>query len=68
MFNLWKRLFIALILGVFVLTACNMPTNTTPEPQDDPNLIYTAAAQTVSAQLTLAASGGLATPTSQIPG
>jgi hypothetical protein len=67
MFNLWKRLFIALIVGVFVLTACNMPTNTTPEPQDDPNLIYTAAAETVSAQLTLAASGGLATPTSQSP-
>lgn len=67
MFNLWKRLFIALIVGVFLLTACNMPSNTTPEPQDDPNLIYTAAAQTVSAQLTLAATGGLATPTGQSP-
>ena len=67
MFNLWKRLWIAFILGIFLLTACNMPSNTTPEPQDDPNLIYTAAAQTVSAQLTLAASGGLATPTGQSP-
>jgi hypothetical protein len=67
MFNLWKRLSIGVIAGVFLLTACNMPSNTTPEPQDDPNLIYTAAAQTVSAQLTLAATGGLATPTSQTP-
>jgi hypothetical protein len=65
MHTLWKRLFFVLIIGLFVLTACNMPSKTTPAPQDDPNLIYTAAAQTVSAQLTLVASGGLATPTGQ---
>jgi hypothetical protein len=67
MFNVWKRLFIASILGVILLTACNMPSNTTPSPQEDPNLIYTAAAQTVAAQLTLAASGAAGTPTSQLP-
>jgi hypothetical protein len=65
MHTFWKRLFIAFIVGLFLLTACNMPSNTTPAPQDDPNLIYTAAAQTVSAQLTQVASGGLATPTEQ---
>jgi hypothetical protein len=65
MHNLWKRLFVAVLLGLFILTACNMPSNSTPAPQDDPNLIYTAAAQTVSAQLTQVASGGLATPTAQ---
>jgi hypothetical protein len=65
MYTLWKRLVIGFIVGLFLLTACNLPSNTTAEPQDDPNLIYTAAAQTVSAQLTQAASGGLATPTGQ---
>lgn len=68
MHTLWKRLLIALIIGLVLLTACNMPSNTSPTSQDDPNLIYTAAAQTVAAQLTLAASGGLATPTGQSQG
>ncbi|MEW5828315.1 MAG: NBR1-Ig-like domain-containing protein [Chloroflexota bacterium] len=42
-----------------VLTACNMPTG--PRPTEDPNAAFTAAAQTVEAQLTQAAA--LASPT-----
>jgi hypothetical protein len=67
MHTLWKRLSVVVFLGLLILTACNMPSNSTQAPQDDPNLIYTAAAQTVSAQLTQAASGGFATPTGQSP-
>lgn len=63
MHSLRKRRIFLVVTGMFILTACNMPSRTTQEPQDDPNLIYTAAAQTVAAQLTQAASGGLSTPT-----
>lgn len=40
---------VALIISVLVMSACN---GTPPEPTPDANMIYTAAAQTVQAQLT----------------
>lgn len=40
---------VALIFSVLVMSACN---GTPPEPTPDANMIYTAAAQTVQAQLT----------------
>ncbi len=55
----------ALVLISIALSACNLPAATPPGP-NDPNLIYTAAAQTVSAQLTQSASSKPATPTSQV--
>jgi len=50
-----KIFFIAIIiLGLF--SACNMPQGT-PVPSQGPGAVYTAAAQTVSVQLTVAAEG-----------
>jgi len=40
---------VALIISMLVMSACN---GTPPEPTPDANMIYTAAAQTVQAQLT----------------
>ncbi len=63
-----KRFFLsflsALVLISIALSACNLPAGTTPSP-NNPNLIYTAAAQTVAAQLTQSAGSKPATPTSQ---
>jgi hypothetical protein len=49
-----QNLLVTLILTALALGACNMPRASTPEPQD-PDLLYTIAAQTVEAQLTQAA-------------
>jgi hypothetical protein len=56
MFTLKKTFLVAVLMILLVLSACNLPSAVTPQP-GDPNLIYTAAAQTVAAQLTQAASG-----------
>jgi hypothetical protein len=52
------KLFIitALLVGVLLLSGCNLQSASTPAPSD-PSLIYTAAAQTVAANLTQVASG-----------
>jgi len=47
-------LLITLALSVVVLVACNMPTASTPE-SEDPDKLYTIAAQTVEAQMTQSA-------------
>jgi hypothetical protein len=49
----WLKIFcIGLAaIGVLMIAACNLPANETPVT-DDPALLYTAAAQTVNAQLT----------------
>ncbi len=56
-----KRPIVLLLFSIvsLVLTACNLPTRATPT--EDPNAVFTAAAQTVEAQLTQAAA--LASPT-----
>ncbi len=55
--------FLALLVILsLLLSACNLPATRTPGTID-PNLIYTAAAQTVSAQLTQSANEIPATPT-----
>ena len=56
MFTNNKRLFILLALAVFVLGACNLP-NGNQTPTEGPGALYTAAAQTVAAQLTQAVGG-----------
>ncbi len=67
MFKMLKPIFPVLILAVLLLSACNMP-NTAAPTSESPSLIYTAAAQTVVAQLTQIASGGTQTePTQQAP-
>ena len=50
--KIWsKTVFTSLLaLALLLLTACNLPSQRTPTP-DNPSLLYTAAAQTVSAQL-----------------
>jgi len=46
------RFSVFLVLILFVLGACNMPGRGTPTQQSAADFIYTAAAQTVQAQLT----------------
>ena len=48
-----QRLSFTLALLLLVLSACNLPRNSTPT-ESGSGLIYTAAAETVNAQLTLA--------------
>lgn len=58
-----KKFFVisfVFILSLIILTACNLPSNQ-PQVTDEPNLVYTAAAQTVAAQLTQAVSGQVPT-------
>jgi hypothetical protein len=55
------------LLGVLALSACNLPQGGTQSPTQDPNLIYTAAAQTVQAQLTQNAIGTPIAVPSQTP-
>ena len=55
MFKLIKPFALVLIFTVLLLSACTMPNVATPTPES-PNLIYTAAAQTVIAQITQIAS------------
>jgi hypothetical protein len=61
-----KRALVSLLSGLVLisvaLSACNLPAAT--PAANDPNLVYTAAAQTVAAQLTQAANQQTATPTS----
>ncbi len=50
------RLAFIMVSGLVLLSACNLPSRPTSEPTD-PSLVYTAAAQTVQAQLTQSAIG-----------
>jgi len=55
------------VFAVMLLAACNLSSRTSPTP-DDPSLLYTAAAQTVSAQLTVVpGSTQVAFPTATLP-
>lgn len=51
-----------LIVIAFVLSACNLPSNA-PTPTSESNIVLTAAALTVQAQLTPTAPLGFSTPT-----
>ncbi len=46
-----KRLFIVIISLAIIMTSCNLPSSK-PTQQNDPNAVFTAAAQTVVVQLT----------------
>jgi len=52
---------------LLVLSSCNLPMTATPQPTRVVNLAYTAAAQTVEAELTRAASGAAPTSTPTPP-
>lgn len=56
------RFSVVLILSVFILSACNLPRSSANNPSSS-DILITAAAQTVVAQLTQAASNAPATPT-----
>ena len=57
-----------LVLSLAILSACNLVDKTAQTPAQNPGLIYTAAAQTVAAQLTQAAVGTpVVFPTSALP-
>jgi hypothetical protein len=65
----WSKLLYSGVIWIAVLSlaACNLPSSRTQTP-DDPSLLYTAAAQTVSAQLTIVPTttqAALATETQQ---
>ncbi|RPI82767.1 MAG: hypothetical protein EHM41_17575 [Chloroflexi bacterium] len=62
MFQSKKFLVISFVFILFLilLAACNLPSNQ-PQVTEEPNLVYTAAAQTVAAQLTQAISGQVPT-------
>jgi len=65
----WSKFvtFALVFLTVTLLAACNLTSRTSPTP-GDPSLLYTAAAQTVSAQLTLPASTQVAVvPSATLP-
>ncbi len=62
--RLWGLL---IILGFAALAGCNFPRGGTPAPSG-PELVMTYAAQTIQAQLTLAATGGVTTFTPGPPG
>ncbi len=46
------RLTALLVIFILVLSACNMPSSQAAEPTNNPNAVFTAAAETVVAQLT----------------
>ena len=56
MFTKRLRPFLFMAGALFLLTACNFPGSST-QPTLSPDLIYTAAAQTLTAQQTQAAEG-----------
>ncbi|MCI0518908.1 MAG: hypothetical protein L0Z70_01460 [Chloroflexi bacterium] len=55
-------LIVALLLAALLIAACNMPADRTPTPESG-GALYTAAAQTVEAQLTQMAQPAAATQT-----
>ncbi len=67
-----RRIFaiiLTTLLAALALAACNLPsTEDAQSPTQDPNLIYTAAAMTVQAQLTQNAVGTPIVAPSQTPG
>ncbi len=61
-------LALVLVFSLIILSACNLTDRATQTPDQNPGLIYTAAAQTVAAQLTQAVVGTpVVFPTSSIP-
>ncbi len=64
--NLKPTGLLPLFLGMALLSACNMPANP-PPTQTGPNVVFTAAAQTVEAQLTQNALLIAATPVPATP-
>lgn len=57
---MWRRFLAVLAALLIPLVACNFPRSGGPAPSN-PEMVFTAAAQTVQAQLTQAATGVLAT-------
>jgi hypothetical protein len=53
------RFLFVFMIAALILSACNLPTN--QAATEDPNVVFTAAAQTVEAQLTQSAGGGAQT-------
>ncbi len=51
----WQRLPTLLILAAILLSSCSLPGASVAQPTQDVNAIYTAAAQTLQAQLTQSA-------------
>jgi Ig-like domain from next to BRCA1 gene len=49
------RLFSIMSIFVLIISACNLPSNAATQNPNDPNVVFTAAALTVQAQLTQAA-------------
>jgi hypothetical protein len=62
-----KRIFFLLPVALLVLLACNFTTATGPQEPIDQGHLYTAAAGTLSVQLTQSALGSTATALSQPP-
>jgi hypothetical protein len=62
MASIFRRSVFFLFAGILVLSACNMPGGETPPPTNQPGLIYTAAHQTVAAEMTQAAQRVTPTP------
>ena len=62
-----KIMFSLLVFTTLFIFACSLPSN--DAPKNDPNIIFTAAAETASSQLTQIAEGNLqtATPPSEPP-
>ena len=56
------RTLIVVLIAALLLAACNLPTNQQASPED-PNIVFTAAAQTVEAQLTQSAATAAPQPT-----
>jgi hypothetical protein len=46
------RIISILSIAVLMISACNLPSNTATQDPNDPNVVFTAAALTVQAQLT----------------
>jgi hypothetical protein len=49
------RIISILSISVLIISACNLPSNAATQNPNDPNVVFTAAALTVQAQLTQAA-------------
>jgi hypothetical protein len=50
-----RNLLLLFVAGTLLLSACNLPSAIADDPPQDPNAVFTAAAQTASVQLTQAA-------------
>lgn len=64
-----RNLFLSLLILALLLSGCNLPSDNEDPANNDPNAVFTAAAQTASVQLTQAANlngAKTATPTPSV--